>query len=156
MGRRGGDRHPGGEDSTQGNGWRTGVGKTAAGQQGSSWQIQQQTVQPRALAQGNKASNLWLNTPVGVEAAAGETPSLTGEFVGETHRVPEGIQTHTPRNQHQKGPICLLVAGEVIEIWQRADQAALFPLGPSPIYSVIMQWRGLPRPGEHLRLRPFM
>ena len=27
-----------------------------------------------------------LETPVGGEEAAGETPSLTGEFVGETHR----------------------------------------------------------------------
>ena len=31
---------------------------------------------------------------VGVEAAAGETPSLTGEFAGETHRVLECTQTH--------------------------------------------------------------
>ena len=44
-GRRGGDGQPGGEDSLQGGGWRTqrggrlwsGVGKAAAGQQGSSW-----------------------------------------------------------------------------------------------------------------------
>ena len=32
---------------------------------------------------------LLLKTPVGVEAAVGETPSLTVEFVGETHRVPD-------------------------------------------------------------------
>ena len=52
-----------------------------------------------------KPQNLWLKTPVGVEAAAGETPSLTGEFVGETHRVLERAQAHLPGNQHQKGPI---------------------------------------------------
>ena len=37
----------------------------------------------------NKASNHRVKTPVGVEVAARETPSLTGEFVGETHRVLE-------------------------------------------------------------------
>ena len=33
----------------------------------------------------------------------GETPSLTGESTGETHRVLEQTQAHLPRNQHQKG-----------------------------------------------------
>ena len=65
--RRGGDGQPGGEDTRQ----------------GSSWWTRWQTMQPRVPARGNKASNLWLKTPVGVEAAVGETPSLT-EFVGET------------------------------------------------------------------------
>ena len=37
----------------------------------------------------------------------GETPRLTGELIEETHRVLECTQTHPPRNQHQKGPICL-------------------------------------------------
>ena len=55
--------------------------------------------QPRAPAQGNKASNLLVKTPVGVEAA-GETPRLTGEFVGKTHRVLEHTQTYPPGNQH--------------------------------------------------------
>ena len=32
----------------------------------------------------------------------GETPSLIGEFVGETHRVLECTQTHPPGNQHLK------------------------------------------------------
>ena len=39
---------------------------------------------------------------------AGETPSLTGEFIGETHRVLECIQIHPLGNQHEKGPICFL------------------------------------------------
>ena len=58
--------------------------------------------------------NHYMKTPVGVEGVA-KTPSLTGEVVGETHRVLERTQTHPPRNQHQKGPICLWAAGEVTE-----------------------------------------
>ena len=38
--------------------------------------------------------------PLGVEEAAGETPSLTGEFVGETHRGLERTQAHPLGNQH--------------------------------------------------------
>ena len=48
---------------------------------------------------GEKESLKTSEIPVGVEAA-GEIPSLTGEFVGETHRVLEHTQTHPPRNQH--------------------------------------------------------
>ena len=33
----------------------------------------------------------------------GETPSLTGEFIGETHRVLRCTQTYPPANQHLKG-----------------------------------------------------
>ena len=69
---------------------------------------------------------------MGVEAAVGEIPGLTGEFVGEIHRVLESTQTHTPGNQHQKGPICLWVVGKVTENQQRVEQAALFPLRPLP------------------------
>ena len=80
---------------------------------------------------GNKASKLLTEKPVGVEVV-GETPSLTGEFIGEIHRVLECTQTHPPRNQHQKGPICLWVVQEVTESCLRAEQVALFPLGPLP------------------------
>ena len=82
--------------------------------------------------------------------AAGETPSLTGEFVGETHRVLECTQTDPHGNQHQKGPICLWVAGEVTESLQRAEQAALFPLRPlRPLpniqcHNAMMMWVALP------------
>ena len=62
------------------------------------------------------------------EAAAGETPSLTGEFVGETQQVLECTQTHPPGNWHQKGPICLWIMGEVTESRVRAKQEALFPI----------------------------
>ena len=64
-----------------------------------------QTTQPRAPAQGNKASNLGLKMPVGVRAAAGETPSLTGEVIGEAHRGLECAQAHLLGNQHQRGPV---------------------------------------------------
>ena len=49
-------------------------------------------LQPWVLSQGNKASKPLTVTPVGV-AVVGETPSLTGEFIGETHRVLEHTQT---------------------------------------------------------------
>ena len=124
------------------------------GGQGCSWLVRQQLVDPvvpylcadklggtkgeqnrpcnpRAPVKGNKASNHRLKAPVGI-VAVGETPSLIGEFVGETHRVPECTQTHPPRNQHQKGPLCLWVTREVTESQQRAEQAPLFPLGPLP------------------------
>ena len=76
---------------------------------------------------------------MGVEASAGETPSLTGEFIGETHRGLEHAQAHPLRNQQKRGPILLWVAEEVTEIQQRVDQVPLLPLGPSPTYSVIVQ-----------------
>ena len=59
---------------------------------------------------------------------AGETPRLTGEVIGETHGVLGCIQTHPPRNQHQKSPVCLWVSEEVTESQLRAQQVALFPL----------------------------
>ena len=59
-------------------------------------------------------------------------PSLTAEFVGETHRVLERAQNHPPGNQPQKGPSCLWVTEEVTESQQRAEQVALFPLRPLP------------------------
>ena len=58
---------------------------------------------------------------MGVEAAAGETPSLTGEFVGETHRGLERAQAHTLENQHQRVPIYLWVAKGVTENGQRVE-----------------------------------
>ena len=91
-----------------------------------------------------------------VVATAGETASLTREFVGETNRVQEHTQTYPPGNQHQKGPICLWVAGKVTESLWRAGQAALFPLGPSPTYSSTSQPRAFPCPGKYLRLGPLL
>ena len=81
--------------------------------------------------------------------AVGETPSLTEEFIGETHRVLECTQTHPPGNQHQKG---LIVAGKVTKSPPRAKQVALFLSDPSPTYSTTTGQGGLPLPGEYLRL----
>ena len=67
---------------------------------------------------------------MGVEAAVGETPSLTGKFIGETHRILECTQTYPLRNQHQKGAIPLWVVREVTKSQLRAEQEALLPLGP--------------------------
>ena len=86
--------------------------------------------------------------------AAGETPSLTGEFTGETHGVLECTQTHPPQNQHQEGPICLQAVGEVTESRARAEQTALFPLWPLPHIQCHKQQSGLPHPGEYLRFYP--
>ena len=96
-----------------------------------------------------------MKTTVGVEDAMGETPSLTGEVIGETHRGLECAQAHLLGNQHQRGPIWLWVAEGVTEIQQRVEQVPLFPLKPSPTYSITAQRPALPCPGEHLKLRPF-
>ena len=72
-----------------------------------------------------------MKKPVGIEMVE-KNPSLTGELIGETHWVLECTQTHPPSNQHQKGLICLWVAGEVTENRQKAEQAAQFPLGSFP------------------------
>ena len=63
--------------------------------------------------------------------AAGETPSLIREFIGETHRAQEYTQ-NPYRTQHQKGPIYLWVVQEVTESQWRAKQAALLPPRPLP------------------------
>ena len=58
----------------------------------------------------------------------------------------ECTQTHPPRNQHQKDPICLWVAGEVTDSQSRAEQVALFLLGPLPHiqYHNLATWVALP------------
>ena len=49
---------------------------------------------------------------MGVEAATGETPSLTGEFVGETHRGLE--HTHSPtRDTAPEGPNLIVGSGGI-------------------------------------------
>ena len=93
---------------------------------------------------------------MGVEAAVGETPSLTGEFLGDTHRGLERAQTHPLGKHHQKGPNGLWVVEGVTENQQRVEQAPLLPIGPSPTYSVTVQLQASPHPGEHLRLHPLL
>ena len=97
-------------DPWRGGGLWSAAGKAAAGWQGSSWWTGWQTEQPKAPARGNKVSNLWLKTPVGVEAAAGEIPSLTGEFVGD----PQGPRAYTSpptRESALEGPTLLVGSG---------------------------------------------
>ena len=78
---------------------------------------------------------------MGVEAAVGESPILTGEFAEETQRVLELTKNHPPRNRHQKGPILLWVMGKVTESQQSAEHYSF--LDPSTTYSVAMQQHGL-------------
>ena len=63
--------------------------------------------------------------------------------------VLECTQTHTPKNQYQRGPICFWVVWEVTESQLGAQQAALFSLWPFPHRQCP---HGLPCPGEYLRL----
>ena len=86
-----------------------------------------QIMQPKVTAQEEKASQPLIVKTCG-GAVVGKTPNLTGEFVGETHRVLECMHTYPPSNKHQKGPICLWAVGEVIESCLRAEQAVLFSL----------------------------
>ena len=65
-------------------------------------------------------------------AAAGETPSLTGEVVGETHRGLEWARTHPLGNEHQKGPIWLWVAEGVTEIQQTVERRHCSLSAPPP------------------------
>ena len=53
-----------------------------------------------------------MNTPVGVEAAAGETPNLIGEVIGETHRGLERAQAHPPTQESApEGPSLIVGSG---------------------------------------------
>ena len=85
-----------------------------------------------------------MKTSVVVETTAVETPSLTGEVIGETHGGLECAQAHPLGNQHQRGPISLWVAEGVTETQQRVEQAPLLPLGPAPTYSITAVTSGTP------------
>ena len=89
-------------------------------------------------------------------AVVGETPSLTGEFSGETHGVLDHTQAHPPGNPQQKGPIYLWEVGEVTESQARAEQANCPLSDSSPTYRATMQQHGLSLPSEYLRLRPLL
>ena len=78
--------------------------------------------------QGSSTGKESLKTPGCKNLVAGETPNLTGKFVGGAHGVLGCTQIRRPRNQHQKGPMCWWVVGEVTKSQWRAEQAALFPL----------------------------
>ena len=77
---------------------------------GGTTEEQNNPCNPRFLCGEIKPQNLWLQKPVTV-AVAGETPSLTGESIGEAPGVLEHTQAHPPGNQYLKGHN-LLVASE--------------------------------------------
>ena len=115
----------------------------AAGQQGSSWWTRWQTAQPRVPVWGNEASNNWLKTPVGVEAAVGETPSLTGEFLGPRTYTNPPTQEAAP-----EGP-SLIVGGRGSD-WKPAESgaSAIAPYHTPPQHnSVTVQGQVLLCPG---------
>ena len=122
-----------------------GVPHSCANKWGGTTREQDRPHNPGFQYREIKPQNLWLKTPVRVDAA-GEIPSLRREFVGETHGVLEHTQTHPSGNQHQKGPICLWVAGEMTESPPRAKQVALFPLWflPHIQYHNAATWVALP------------
>ena len=66
----------------------------------------------------------------------GESPSLTVEFIGETHWFLKSTQTHLPGNQHQKGPFYLWVAEEVTESHTEPSKQHCSLLDPYPTDSV--------------------
>ena len=131
----------GSEDSQQSSSWRTGVREVAVGGpvvphlHGDKLRVttgaRNRPRNPGFQYREIKSQNLWLWKSVGV-AVVEETPSLTGDFIGEIHRVLEHTQTHVPGIQHEKGLICLCEVGEVIETQLRAKQVALFPFWPFP------------------------
>ena len=69
---------------------------------------------------------------MGVEVAVGETPDLTGEFIGETHRGLERAQPHPLGKHHQKGPNGLWVVEGVTENWQSGASAIAPSWTPPP------------------------
>ena len=102
----------GGEDLWQGICWRTGQSHICVW---INWE-EQLGSETESATQGSsmrKKGTKPLNVKPVEVVAAGDTPSLTREFVGDTHRVLEHTQNHPLGNQHQKGPICLWVVEEV-------------------------------------------
>ena len=80
-------------------------------------------------------------------AGVGETPSLTGEFVGETHRVQERTQNHPTKNPHQKGPNCLQVAGEILKTSESQASSIVPSMTPPPHTAPNAEtWVALPWP----------
>ena len=61
----------------------------------------------------------------------GETPSLTGEFVGE-NQSPTTYTKPPTWESAPEVPNLLVVEDRVTESQHRAEQAALFPLRPLP------------------------
>ena len=100
-----------------------------------------ETSQSRVSAQEKEASK-----PLAVETCGGCDSGRNSQPHRRVHwKDPhlEHTQTHPSRNQHQKGPVCLWVAGKVTESLWRAEQPALFP-DPSLSHSATPQWGSCP------------
>ena len=63
---------------------------------------------------------------VGIVAAE-ETPSLTGEFVGETHRLRKCTQTHPLANPHLKGHKPLVGSEGSDRKWDKSEASSIVP-----------------------------
>ena len=88
---------------------------------------------------------------MGVEAV-GETPSLTGEVVGETHGGLEHAQAHPTWEAAQEGPNLIVGSGVKDQNPVESGVGALAPSRPLP--HIQCQRNGLPHPGQYLRLHP--
>ena len=75
-------------------------------------------------------------------------------IVGETHSVLKHAQIHPPANQHLKGTECLWEAREVTGSGMKQSKQHRSFSDSSLTDSATMQQRGLPHPGEYLRLCP--
>ena len=75
----------------------------------------------------------------------GETPCLSGQFVGETHTVLH-IHKRTHWESAPEGSKVLWIVGEVTESWRRAEEVPLFPLRhhPHKQYDDPVTWVALP------------
>ena len=134
-----------GVDSGQSGGWKTGAGEAeadgvggptlACGETGTTgeWDSPRN---PGFQYEEIKPQNLWLKKPVGVEMV-GETPSLTGEFVGETRRDPQSPRTYTKLPTWKSAPEGpnLFVGSGGGEASRELTRPRSSLSDPSPIYS---------------------
>ena len=111
-------------------------GKTAAGgptfacgYTGRNNWVARQTMQPRVPVPEKKALKLLaVKILWGLRRQEKLSASQESSLEGPTGSKNIHKPTHPPRNQCQKGPICLWVLGEVTKSLLRAKRAALFPL----------------------------
>ena len=88
-----------------------------------------------------KPQKLWLKKPVGL-VVVGETPSLTGEPIGEINGVSECTQTHPLGNQHLKGQNLLVGSKGSEGKWTESKAACKKHCSlsdPFPTYSATTQ-----------------
>ena len=60
-------------------------------------------------------------------ATRGETPTLTGESIGEAHRVLEYTQTYPSGNQHMKGHSLLVGSEGNDSKWGECQVSSIVP-----------------------------